>query len=552
MSNNIIFEYNELIQTGKINACYKLKKIYGYIVQGLNNSDSIFYFDEIRARHAIFFIENFCKHSKGQFAGKNIKLELWQLALVSCIFGLVNKETGLRQIRETFLLVARKAGKSLLASAIALYCLLCDEAGAEVVSVATKRDQARIVWDESTKMIRKSPVIAKRTKTLISEIKYNDSTFKPLSADSKSLDGLNVSAAILDEVHEWRDSNLYHVVVDGCAAREQPIVLIISTAGFHREGIFDSKYEQAENLIKKIEENKSNINFNFLPLFYELDSENEYLDENCWIKANPNLGVTKSIKLLKDEVQKVKDQPIFKNNMLCKHFNVRSTSNCAWLTFEQLNNTETFDIKELKPRYGLGGVDISSTTDLTSACLLFQVPGSEKIYFNHMYWLPADLIENRAREDQIPYGKWHEQGLLRLCKGNKINLEDVIDWFIEQQEENDVYLYRCGYDSWGTAMWKDRMIEIFGESTMQEVRQGKKTLSTPMKELYADILAKKIVYNNNPITKWCLSNTGVDVDRNENIQPVKINQRRRIDGFAAMLDAYVVYSGIKNEYKSII
>lgn len=240
-------------------------------------------------------------------------------------------------------------------------------------------------------------------------------------------------------------------------------------------------------------------------------------------------------------------------NLVCKEFNIRETSTEAWLTFEQLNNTESFNLKELKPRYGIGGVDLSSTTDLTNATVIFMVPYDEHIYVQQMYWLPEDLLEQRVREDKIPYDIWLDQGLLRTCPGNKISYKYVTEWFREVQNELDIYLFKCGYDSWSANYFVEEMENIFGKTVMEPVIQGKKTLSGPMKSLGADLSRKLVVYNNNPILKWCLANTSVDVDKNDNIQPCKGNLgTRRIDGMAGLLDAYVCLNNNLEEYKSVI
>ena len=185
--------------------------------------------------------------------------------------------------------------------------------------------------------------------------------------------------------------------------------------------------------------------------------------------------------------------------------------------------------------------------------MLFKVPDDENIYVLQMYFLPEDLLEKRVREDKIPYDTWRDQGLLRTCPGNKITYHDVTAWFKEVQDELDIYIYKSGYDSWSANYWVDEMKNTFGPSVMEPVIQGKKTLSSPMKSLGADLQAKRIIYNNNPILKWCLTNTSIDVDKNDNIQPCKGNQAtRRIDGLASLLDAYVVYENNMEEYMSMI
>lgn len=382
---------------------------------------------------------------------------------------------------------------------------------------------------------------------------FNDGVFKPLSSDSNTLDGLNVHCSLIDELHAIQDKNLYDVIVDGMSAREQPLSIITTTAGTVREGIFDIKYDEAERIINGYDDPDGYKDERVLPIIYELDSREEWTDEKCWKKANPGLGTIKKYDELKRKVEKAKANPLLVKNLLTKDFNVRETTSEAWLTFEQLNNTETFDISALQPKYGIGGVDLSSTTDLTATCVLFMVPGSDKIYFEHMYWLPEELIEKRAKEDKIPYDIWHEQGLLRTCPGNSVHPKFVTEWFLEVMNEKGIYLPWIGYDSWSAKYWVEEMEGYFGKEAMIPVIQGKKTLSAPMKKLGADLEAKKVVYNNNPITKWCLSNTSIEIDKNGNIQPSKgKNQRRRVDGLAAMLNAYVVLQQKLNDYLNMI
>ena len=553
---NPIIEYWEQIESGKIVVGDKIRRVYKKLVDDLNNTDSEYEYDEEKANHAIEFIERFCKHSKGKMGGKPFILELWQKAMTAALFGFVHKIDGTRKYREFILIVARKNGKSAWASAVALYLLMADgEPGPEIVSAATKRDQAKIVWLESKRMVKKSPILAKRARTLVSEIitEYNDGVFKPLSSDSNTLDGLNVHASIIDELHAIEDKNLYDVIVDGMTAREQPLSIITTTAGTVREGIFDIKYDEAERIINGYDDPDGYKDERVLPIIYELDKRDEWLDPTKWEKANPGLGTIKNRDELERKVNKAKANPLLVKNLLTKDFNVRETTSEAWLTFEQLDNPNTFDIEKLKPRYGIGGADLASTTDLTAACLLFQVPNDDTIYFEHMYWLPEELLDKRVHEDGVPYDVWKELGYLRTVPGNKVHYKHVVDWFLEMQQVHDIYIQWVGYDSWSATYFVEDMQNTFGKNTMIPVVQGKRTLSGPMKALGADLEAKRINYGNNPITKWCLSNTSVEIDKNDNIQPVKgRSQRRRIDGLACMLNAYVVYLDKGEDYTNLI
>lgn len=555
--SNAIIKYHELIESGKEVVSKKVQRVYQHIAEDIiQNEQSQWEYDHAKAMHAINFIEDFCKHSKGSMGGQPFILELWQKALVSAMFGIADKIDGTRKYQEVILIVGRKNGKSTLAAAIGLYLTIADgELGPEIYSVATKKDQAKIIWLEAKKMIQKSPALRKRMKTLVSEINssVNDSVFKPLGRDSDTLDGLNVHGALFDEVHAWKDQNLYDVVVDGTSSRDNPMIFTTSTAGTVRESVFDRLYDEAEMVINGYSDPEGYVDERLLPVIYELDDRKEWVNPKAWKKANPGLGTIKKTDSLASKVDKAKVNPMLVKNLVCKDFNIRETNGEAWLTFDQLNNQEKFDINELKPRYGIGGVDLASTTDLTAATVIFMLPDDDKIYVEQMYWLPEDLLEKRIVEDRVPYDQWKDLDLLRTTPGNKVHYKFVVDWFVEMQNEKDIYIPWIGYDSWSATYFVEEMKNYFGEQAMEPVIQGKKTLSSPMKSLGADLESKRIVYNNNPILKWNLTNVAVDIDKNNNIQPMKTNnQKKRIDGFASLLDAYVVLERRMEDYMNII
>lgn len=553
---NPIREYWEEIQSGKTRVNQKVYKTYRHVIREMDRKDSAYFYAPKRANHILEFFENYLHHSKGKCGGQLVKLELWEKAMLATAYGFVDIE-GYRQYRETLLIVGKKNGKSLLASGVGLYMQHADgEPGPEVYAVATKRDQAKIIWQEAKRMVRKSPALAKRTRSLVAELDsdWNDGVFKPLASDSDTLDGLNIHCALMDEIHQWKNGRaLFDIIADGVIAREQPMIFETSTAGTIREDIYDDKYEEAERIINGYDDPDGYHDEHFLPLIYELDSRNEWTDPNAWIKANPGLGTIKSRKALADKVEKAKANPALVRNLVCKEFNIRETSSEAWLNFEELDNRETFDLQKLKPRYGIGGADLSSTTDLTAAKVIFRVPDDPKLYVLSMYWIAEDLLEKRVKEDKIPYDKWHERELIRLCPGNSVHAKYVKEWFVEVQEKLDVYIPWVGYDSWSAKYWVEDMADYFGKNAMIPVIQGKKTLSDPMKRLHNDLCSKLVIYNNNPIDKWCLANTAYDEDKNGNIQPHKTSKpTRRIDGTAALLDAYTVYLDKRDEYMSMI
>ena len=558
---NPILEYYERIKSGAEVVSRKVARVYRKLAEDIGGSvgadGTVYHYSHSRGNHILEFAENYCRHSKGKLGGQLVVLELWEKAMLAAMFGFIDDE-GRRRYREIILIVAKKNGKSLIGSIVGLYLQVGDgEPGAEVYAVATKKDQAKIIWGEAKRMVNKSPELRRIIKPLVGEMDCaaNESVFKPLASDTDTLDGLNVHGALMDEVHQWRDGvALYDIIADGTTAREQPMVLITSTAGVVREDIYDRKYEYAEKVILGYDDPDAGIvDDHFLPFIYELDSREEWEIESCWKKANPGLGTIKNIRQLRDKVAKAKQEPSLQRNLLCKEFNIRETAGGSWLSFDDLNNETLFDVRELKPRYGVGGADLSSTDDLTAACVIFMLPGCSDIYVIPMFWIPENSVERHIRTDKIRYDIWIEKGWVRTCPGNKINPDVVWEWFVEIQNEYDIYLFNVGYDSWSAEMWASKMKQTFGEKTMHPVIQGKKTLSNPMKMLAKDFEAHRIIYNNNGLLKWCIANTSVDEDKNGNIQPIKSRRpTQRIDGLAALLDAYTVLQDNLDEYLSVI
>lgn len=544
MTTNWVKEYYRKIEKGEIITSKRVHKIYKQLVEDIDNPGA-YTFDNDRANRPIEFIERFCKHSKGEWAGQPVKLELFQKAYISALFGFIDKKTKLRKYKESFFMVARKNGKSTMLAGIGLYMLIADkEAGAEVYSIATKKEQAKIVFDEINNMVKQSPELLKFIKKRKSDLYFSLGMGKiqPLGKNSNSLDGLNSHCVIIDELHAVKDRNIYEVMKQSQSARRQPLLIMITTAGTVRECIFDDMYDYASKVVDGVIKDNT-----FLPIIYELDSKEEYTDPNAWIKANPGLGSIKKLQDIADKVERAQQSPKDLAGILCKDFNIRQTLGTAWLTFDVINNEDTFNIEDFRGYYAIGGADLSLTTDLTSATILLVNPKTEIRYVKQMYWLPRDNFYKRIEEDKIPYDKWLEQGLLRLCNGNTINYADVTAWFMEIVNDYGITPAWVYYDSWSARYWVEEM-ENNG-FIMVKCIQGAKTLSLPMQQLGADLEAKKVNYNNNPILKWCLTNTGIQEDRNGNIVPIKSsNPRQRIDGTASLLDAYVGLYEKYNEY----
>ena len=549
-STNYIIKYNDAIQSGKIVAGEKIKKVYKQLAKDCKRKKG-FHFDLDKASRVIYFVETFCRQSKGDM-GKPIKLELFQKAALQAIFGFVDDE-GRRKYNEVLWIMARKNGKSCLLSAIGLYMMLGDkEGGAEVDCVASKKDQAKIVFDEARNMVSQSPYLAKYIKKRRTDMysPYNFGVFQPLSSDSNTLDGLNPHCGIIDELHSIKDRNIYDVVKQGMSARKQPMLFQITTSGMNRNTIYDAQYEYAEKVL-----NGDVPDEHFLALIYELDSSNEWADPDMWIKANPGLGTIKSVKTLTENVEKAKNDLAFRPTVLTKDFNLKNVSADTWLTWEQLDNEETFDIEDVIDTYAIGGCDLSATVDLTCATLLIRRRNDEKLYVLQHYFLPQERIDKleATTTKEAPYKTWADRGLLTLCQGSMVNYSDVTAWFQRMRDEYKIDMWRCGYDRALAGYWAEEMCQVFGDSVMEKVVQGPITWTAPMKELGAMLSDKMINYNNNPMLKWCLSNTGVKTSGTvESIQPVKIQQNRRIDGMVSLLNAYTIYVKYREDYLNLV
>lgn len=550
-----IEEYYNKIISGEIVACKRIKQIYKKLVDDLNNPKDNWIFDKELANKPIEFIETFCKQAQGAM-GETLKLELFQKAKLQALFGFVDKDTKLRKYKECLTIEGRKNGKTTELAAVNLYMLIGDgEGAAENYCVATKLEQSQKCFMEAHNMVKQSKLLSKHVKKRKSDLYFNPtmSFIKALASNSNGLDGLNSHMVVIDELAAIKNRDLYDLMKQSMSARRQPLLFCITTNGFVRESIFDSQYEYACNILdgKATDEE-------FLPFIYELDDKDEWDKEECWIKANPGLGVIKNINDLRSYVNKAKQDASFKPTVMVKDFNMKENSASAWLRWEELNNETKFNIGEMGFRYGIGCFDLAETTDLASAKVLCKRRDDNNIYCISMYWVPEERLRQQSikndSDDNVPYLLWEKQGILRTCEGNKINPYDILKWFIEIRDLFDIYIPWLGYDPWHVdESLKQAFKNEFGKDSMIPVRQGVYTLSAPMKELKADLEAHQVIYNNNPIDKWCLSNTEIKTDINGNIQPIKgVDRRKRIDGAVSLIIGYVVLKDKMSEYENMI
>lgn len=546
-----IEEYYNKIKTGEIIVCKRIKQVYKKLMTDLNNQAGQYVFDEDRANAPILFIETFCKQAQGNI-GDPLELLLFQKAKIQAVFGFVDKETGYRKHKEVLDIRGRKNGKTTELAAMNIYMNMADgEGAAENYCVATKSEQAYKCFNEIVNMVKQSKDLSRHIRKRKCDLYFDMamSFIKPLSSNINSLDGLNSHMVTLDELSAIKKRDLYDLMKQSMTSRRQPLLYCITTNGFVRNSIFDSQYEYACKVLdEKIEDET------FLPFIYELDDRDEWDDEKMWIKSNPGLGQIKNRDDLRSFVNKAKNDPAFKATVMVKDFNMVENSASSWLRWEELNNEIMFNVKEMGFRYGIGSFDLAETTDLAAAKVMVKRRDDNEIFVCQMYWTPEETLHKKAILDKVPYDLWAKQGLLRVCKGNKIDPYDILNWFIEIGNEFDIYIPWIGYDPWHVDASLLKAYENhFGTNCMRLVRQGTITLSAPMKELKADLIANKIIYNDNPIDKWCLANTEIKTDINGNIQPIKGGDpTQRIDGTVALIIGYIVMKEKMSEYEAII
>lgn len=549
---NYVREYWRKIESGEIVTSRRVKAVYGRLMAEMDSiaADSLYYFDEETGERPIIFIERFCKQSQGTL-GAPLRLELFQKAFIQTLFGWLLKETGYRRFRETLFLVGRKNGKSTLLAALALYMLVADyEGAAEIYSVATKKDQARKTLTEAVNMVKQSPELRAIIKKRRNDIYFpaTASTFEALASDSNTLDGLNSHAVIIDELHAIRDRNLYEVMKQSTSSRRQPLVIMITTSGTVRESVFDNLYGLACDIADgKVTEDT------FLPVLYELDARAEWTDPQAWIKANPGLGTIKQYATLAAFVERAKKNPEDLPGVLCKDFNVPATSASVWLSFEDIKNDATFTMQDVYNTYAIGGCDLSATTDLTCATLLIRRSREdETVYVLQHYFIPQKRIDqlDEHNSQEAPYKIWAERELLTICDGARVDYSAVTAWFCQMRDEFKIDAFAVGYDRALAGYWVDEMKA--NGFDMRAVAQGPFTWSQPMREMGAAFADKKVNYNRNPVLVWCLSNTAVKKSGVNNIQPVKVSDRRRIDGAVSLLNAWVIYVRDNEDYMYLV
>lgn len=490
-------------------------------------------FDHRAAQHIIDFF-GFLRHSKGEWAGRPVTLEPWQQFVLGSLFGW-KRADGTRRFRTGYLEISRKNGKSTLAAGVGLYLLDADgEGGAEVYSAATKRAQAKITFDEATRMVKASPFLRRRITTVRDNLHIVNSAskFEPLGRDADSMDGLNIHAAIVDELHAHKNREVWDVLETATGARRQPLMFAITTAGFDRQSVCWEMHEYTQKLLDRVLEDDS-----FFGVIYAVDEEDDWEVEANWVKANPNLEVSVKLDDLQRKAIKAKEMPSALNSFLRLHLDQWTQAESRWMDPDKWRGCgHAVDGEGLRGRICYAGLDLSSTTDVAGYALVFPPQSSEDRYqVLWRFFIPDESMHIRSRRDRVPYEAWVRQGFMTATPGNVIDFDFILAALDEDAQRYDIQ--EVAFDRWGAAQIQTKLMEKGGEDWLVQFGQGYQSMSPPMKELERLVLDGKLAHGGNPVALWMADNLVAREDPAGNIKPDKERSTEKIDGMVMLIMA---------------
>lgn len=536
MTSNAILEYYQQITDGTITAGRWIKKLYALIVKGIE--DRTYTFNAKKANAAITFCENFCHHHEGELAPNLIKLELWQKAFLSVLFGILDSD-GNRQFREVFFVVARKNGKSLLAAAIANYCTFLDgEYGGRIYFAAPKLEQANLCFEAYHQMILQEPELdrmAQKRRTDIYVKEWN-TTAKPLAFSAKKSDGLNVSLGVADEIASWQgDAGLkfYEVLKSSMGARRQPILLAMSSAGYANDGIYDELFKRSTRFLTG-----DSREARLLPVLYIIDEAERWNDINELAKSNPNLGVSVSVDYMLEEIAVAEGSLSKKAEFLTKYANLKQNSSIAWLDVPVVEKATGahLELEQFRDSYAVAGIDLSRTTDLTSCCVVVEKDGILNVI--SQFYIPAERIDEATERDNVPYQAYIDRGILTPSGDNFIDYHDCFQWFANLVEKYQIYPLMIGYDRY-SAQYLIQDLKAYGNQC-DDVFQGE-NLWPVIQEAEGLLKDGRINIGDNDLLKAHLLNCALKMNNQRGRGKIeKINATLHIDGAAALIDSLTV------------
>ena len=535
---NWILAYYQGITDGSIVVGRWIRLLYDLIVHGIE--DGTYIFDQTKANNAIRFIETFVRHNKGKLAPNLLELSLWQKAAISVIFGIVDKD-GNRQFREVVMVVGRKCGKTLLASAIMAYMVYAEgEYGQEVYCLAPKLDQSDLVYSAFEFTVDHTPAFASRTRKRgrIGDIYVaeSNSTIKKIAFSEKRADGYNPQLTIADEIASWpgdRGLKQYEVMISGTGARTQPLMLAISSAGYVNEGIYDELFKRSTRVLQGDSQEKR-----LLPFLYTIDDVRKWNDINELRKSLPGLGVSVPVDFILNEINTASESLSKRAEFLTKYCNIKQSSSQAWLAEQTVLNAsgKHLELSDFADSYAVVGLDLSRTTDLTAATVVIEKNG--ELYVFAKFWLPAEKIQDATAADGLPYQVYIQRGLLEPSGDNVIDYRDCYRWVTSLIEDYRIYPLQVGYDRY-CAQYLIQDLKAYGFQ-VDDVFQGT-NLTPVIRETEGLLKDGKIHIGDNDLLKVHMLDSALKMDsESERVKLIKLRKYGHIDGMAALLDAMCV------------
>lgn len=537
-----IEEYLEAGYKGLINIPKYVYKQYEQLMPIIEGKNPRWYYNPALAGKPIDFGERFCRQSKDEWRGKPISYLLWQKAALSAIYGIVERGSDYRKHQKVFIEVGKKNGKTTMIAPVALYETA--KKGNEVYSAANALQQSKIIWTQAANMLDQSPQLKSMLKRRQFDIKnireHGFSTFMALANQPNMLDGKLPKVVILDEVHELQQ-DIYDILYNGQIGVPDPLFIMLTTNGYVRQGLFDTEHENSKQILDGVIHDERKFS-----LLYELDNPEDWLNEANWQQVNPSLGTIFTTDRLRGIVNDALAKPASLNAVKVKHFNLGGVSEKAYFEYDVINNERTFKLDRFRNYDAIGGFDLSLTNDLTAYCSLFWDELEQEFCAWVVFWISQDFYDKVSLDPRMGsvWKLWVEQGYIRIAGKNSIDYSAIVDHVDEMVEKYNICYRWIYYDAYSARYLVNAFIaDGFREDDcLVRCQQGSKTLAVPFQRIEAELGAKKINYNNNPVVKWCMTNVSVEEDpRNKNPLPAKAgkNSMKKIDGFAVLLDAYV-------------
>lgn len=565
LDHSFLLQYISKCKSKEIIIGHELMQMLDILITHFENPEIKIEFDDAHKR--IKFIETKCKHFEAPFAGKPFIMEIFQKAVTEAIyiFKIWDEEINkwVRLYQDILYLVGRKNGKTPFISALCLAEFFCGEVGTRILCSSNDYEQADLMFQAINSMREESKSLANVTRSNIKGIFFgnpkkpkhsgkfsykNKGQIKKISAKTGAKEGKNIKVGAIDEVHELKDNTSVMPIRQALSTQDEPLYIELTTEGVINDGYLDDRLREARQALNGELERPR-----WLIWLYTQDSEQEvWQDESSWVKSNPGLGVIKKRSFLQKMIEEAKTSKPMRVFVLSKDFNIKQNNASAWLTPEDIRNEETFNIEDFRNSFAIGAVDLSKSGDLASARIIMMKPGDQKKYTVQRYFIPEAKLENVNREDLERFRDWIRNDLITVSRGNENDFSLVTAWFVKMVKDYGIKPYKVGYDKWSATYWVKEM-ESFGFDCVR-VPQEFGSISEPMKLVEADLKHDFIIYNNNPIDKFCLENTALNMNSKMEIMPMKVQGKddKKIDGAVTIIIGYKIYIDNRTEFLSLV